>query len=612
MIDDEKTKKEEENVQNNAKVINVAANVAQNSGEPVTMAVGTTITIADKVTRGKSSELLGKIANKKLNTSISGRMTQKAINKAASSGALDKANKYASNIGKNGDKSSYNNINDGNELHGNISIKIPLKVKIILYVSLFIFLFMFMMIYIILIGDESSSGSSSGSLSFNGYYQNRCEEVTVIFVDSSFNVTGSGTYDMTDYVAGVVAAEVGGFANKEVYKAFALAARTFVELNADNDCSIEGSARRQAFKDITESTNSNHQLIYEAVKETEGQVITSNNSLYSIQYDAFCYATKDSNYYTLVQQDQKIPVEWATKNVWSSAYLNCPCDANDKSMTSCWDTEGNWTDGGHGRGMSQYGALYLATELNYTYDEILSFYYGDENITINSGSLITSIAGLEIKDTRNATELKEPIATYLSSKGTSLDAMNNYIQESVKDVGVGTREGVVTAAVSMINFLYDNFNAKLPYYWGGKVYSKNIPSTFGYYKESDTTRGGNKNYYISFDCSGFVSWSIIAGGYNFNSTGTSGIDSQFSKNSCNISESSCIGQPGDLINSSGGHVELIIDVDIENEKYFVAQSTGSGVVMNQRDMHQVHEGKITKILFLEEYYNNPENINNNY
>ena len=464
-----------------------------------------------------------------------------------------------------------------------------------------------------------SGYSSYGSIGFGGYYTSKCTEMTVIFVDKNngYAVTGSQTYSMEDYVAGVVAAEVGGFANKEVYKVYALAARTFGLTASSDDCTIEGSARRQAFKDITNESGGNYDLIYEAVRETEGQVLLSNGELYRLQYDAFCYIDKDSNYYTLSQKNQKIPVDWAEKNVWSKYYLNCPCDLKDPNMTECWN--GNtWEDGGHGRGMSQYGAYYLATQEGYTYDEILSYYYGDDEVTISSNSFsggvegITSIAGLEIKDTTKAKPLQQPITEFLSSNGSSLDNMNSFIHESVVEQGAGTRAGVVAAAVSTINYLYDNFNVKLPYYWGGKVYSGAIPSSFGKYSPSAVSRGGNVDYYKSFDCSGFVSWSIRNGGYNFKEQSTSGFDSNYSKNSCLISDSSCIGQPGDLINSRACHVELIIAVDQENGKYFIAHSGGPGVVMQERDMHKGNSSNPTKIIFMEEFYSNPMNINYGY
>lgn len=490
-------------------------------------------------------------------------------------------------------------------------LKNPLTIKILLIILVVVVCILGFALLISIITNMSNS-----SIAFGGMYQVRCKEMTVIYVDKNngYEVTGTETFSLTDYVAGVVAAEVGGFVNKEVYKTYALAARTFGLKYASEDCTIEGSARKQAFKDITESTDESSKLIYEAVQETEGQVLISNNELYPVAYDAFCYIDKDSNYYTLSQKEQKIPTDWVESNIGNYYYKNCPCNASDKSMTDCWSSNGSWRDGGHGGGMSQYGAYYLATELGYTYDEILNYYYGDDGITISSNSFIGSIAGLEIKDTTSGNLLQEPITSFLNSKGSSLEEMNAFIHDSVVKNGVGTRAGVVTAAVSMINYLYDNFNTSLPYYWGGNSQTIGLPKKIGVYSPSaPSSYTGRTNYYISFDCSGFVSWAIKNGGYELPRLTTSGFHSYFSHNSCNIKDSDCIGQPGDLINSNGCHVQIIIAVDQENGKYYIAESSGS-VAMKEWGMHKGNCGnkKETRIIHMDEYYNDYENVNPNY
>lgn len=503
-------------------------------------------------------------------------------------------------------------------------MRMPTIVKLLPIIIPILGIFLFLMLFTVLFSDGQSSGINTTA--FGGIYDYRCNEITVIFVDKKNGYTPirTQTYSITDYVAGVIAAEMGSSNNLEVYKTFAVAARTYGLKNANEECAIEASARRQEFGDITDRTNPYADIIYQAVEETEGQVVLMNGELYPIQYDAFCFIDKDANYYTLAQQNQKIPVEWAEKHKvnWNEHYFDCPCNLKDESMTECWNGK-DWKDGGHGRGISQYGASYLAKERDYTYDQILKYYYPDESITISSDEFrgstdllpegIISIAGLEIKDTTKANYLQQPITEFLISKGSSLQEMNSFIHSSVKEKGAGTREGVVTAAVSMINYLYDNFNTKLPYYWNGSSGAIGLPSSFGKYEPSQVSRGGNVYYYKSFDCSGFVSWAIKNGGYNFSRIGTSEFDRQFSKNSCNITDSNCVGQPGDLINSKSGHVELIIAVDQENGKYFIAHSSGPGVVMAQRDMHKKNYGSNpTKILFMEEFYNNPMNVNHSY
>ena len=139
------------------------------------------------------------------------------------------------------------------------------------------------------------SGTDSSSIAMGGYYSMRCPEVTVIFTDkkNGYAVTGTGTYSLEEYVAGVVAGEVGFLGSIEVDKAFAVAARTFLLTHDDGTCTIESSDRRQVFRELTESPTDI--LAMQAAEETAGQVLLSNNELYGTQYDAFACIAKDDN-----------------------------------------------------------------------------------------------------------------------------------------------------------------------------------------------------------------------------------------------------------------------------------------------------------------------------
>lgn len=424
-----------------------------------------------------------------------------------------------------------------------------------------------------------------------GYYPIKCEEVTVIFTDKSKNyeVTGSGTYSLEDYVAGVISGEVGEFNNIEVYKEYAILARTYF-LKNENDCTIESSDRKQVF-----STYSSD-LAKQAAKETKGQVLLDvEGKLMMTEYDAFCSIAVDDNYYTIKQKNQKIPRSWVD---------------NQHGILPAWK-EGT-CKGNHGRGASQWGSYYLATEMEYDYRKLLNYYFKDENsaISISSPSFITSIANLDIKETTNAANtLNQPIESLLASKGGSLADYNNYIKQSVNDAGYGTRAGVVAGAVAMINYLYDNFNTKLPYYWGGSYQEEGIPSSFGTNVPSSPSPSGTRYQYKSFDCSGFTSWAVKNAGFKINRLTASGFDNLVgSKNMCNITNSSCIGEPGDFISYKEQHIKMIVSVDEANNKYYVAESTGSGVIITTQGMHT--EGSVeTNILHMGEFYNNQNNIN---
>lgn len=449
------------------------------------------------------------------------------------------------------------------------------------------------MLFIVLFSDESNyNGDNGAGYATAGYYPINCEEVTVIFTDKSkgYEVTGSGTYSLEDYVAGVLAGEVGEFNNLEVYKEYAIAARTYF-LRNESECTIESSDRKQVFVDYSNS------LMKQAAEETKGQVLLDDEGkLMMTEYDAFCSIAVDDNYYTIKQKNQKIPRSWVDSQT---------------GIIPAWK-EGT-CKGNHGRGSSQWGSYYLATEKGYKYHQLLNYYYKSDNsnISISSPSFITSIANLNIKETTNAANtLNQPIESLLATKGGSLADYNNYIKKSVNDAGYGTRAGVVAGAVAMINYLYDNFNTKLPYYWGGAYQEEGIPSSFGTNVPSMPSPSGTRYQYKSFDCSGFTSWAVKNAGFKINRLTAAGFDRLVgSKNMCNITNSSCIGQPGDFISYKETHIKMIVSVDEANNKYYVAESTGSGVIITTQGMHTAGSVE-TNILHMDEFYNNQSNVNN--
>lgn len=604
-----KTEKQR-NDENNAKNVQNAAEVAVASKNPYAMAIGGAVKAADKISGGKASEAIGKGITKANRHAPMGRKVQNASNKLSESGTSDAVGTAASmkssgkesipqtsstnNVGSS--STSSNNDTNSNFFGNKKGISLKLKLKLLLPLLGFVLIFLFIVAIIAVISDDDNGGVGMG-----GYYHIPCDEVTVIFVDkdNGYEPTGTATYPLEEYVAGVIVGEVDYLGSYEVDKVFAIAARTFFAAYAENNgCTIESSDRYQVFNE----TKSNRAL--KAAEETKGQVLlTSGGKLYStIQYDAFACIDEDENYYTLSQANQKVPKEWADKRV----------GRNNPKLENWFICNGKANlQNHHGNGISQFGALYLATEEDYDYLKIFRFYLGDD-IMIGS-PYMTSIAGLDVKPTRNAKhELNEPITEFLASQGSSLDQYNSFIKENVNNAGFGTREGVVTAAVSLINFLYDNFQMKLPYYWGGQAQQYGLPASIGTEHPSSVSPGGNVYYYRSFDCSGFVSWAIKNGGYKFSRIATGGFDSRFSEDSCDIRSSSCKGQPGDLINSAACHVQMIVSVDEANGKYIVAESTGSGVIMQPWGMHQTNcNSSPTKILHLDKFYNNPAYIDTN-
>lgn len=193
-------------------------------------------------------------------------------------------------------------------------------------------------------------------------------------------VTGdlAGTYDIEEYIAKVISNENDWApnGNLENNKAQAVAARTYV-LRRTNNCenTIENSTRNQTMAAVASNA------AIAATNEVAGQVLVDAEGNYiSTEYDAFCLDHSDDDNYYIVQKNVAIPKTWAQEQKIPTSYLTNVCG-----------TDG---DGGHGRGMSQWGSRYLSTQ-GYTYDQILYTFY--DNATLKT--LVSLSLGLETTDT---------------------------------------------------------------------------------------------------------------------------------------------------------------------------------------------------------------------
>ena len=195
--------------------------------------------------------------------------------------------------------------------------------------------------------------------------------------------------------------------------------------------------------------------------------------------------------------------------------------------------------------------------------------FGNQNIgggsgNINYGDYVLSSDGHEI--------LHQPLDEFLSSKGTSLEAFNNLIASNVEENGYGTRAGVVTAAVTLIAELGNNYNVKVPYFWGGGhgIMATGAEGNWGS-TQCHTYANGQSYNYCGLDCSGFVTWAIYNGGFSITPLVTGGFQSLPGAEKVSLTNSAVL-QPGDLLESSG-HVILIVDVDDNN--YICAEAAGN-------------------------------------
>lgn len=116
--------------------------------------------------------------------------------------------------------------------------------------------------------------------------------------------------------------------------------------------------------------------------------------------------------------------------------------------------------------------------------------------------------------------LTAPIEQFLSSRGDSVDNLNNFIATSVLSAGLFTREGVVTSAVAVLNYLYLKHGVQIPYFsninCSGTRYYKEFGANPKWGVAMDEGKCGYP--YVGFDCASFVGWTIHNGGFRGENT----------------------------------------------------------------------------------------------
>lgn len=206
--------------------------------------------------------------------------------------------------------------------------------------------------------------TSSGSSSSKDYCKN------------GITVSGAGTLDLDEYVAGVVSAENYYIDSKhpknlEAMKAQAIAARTYA-VNSTNNCkkTIGNSQSAQVYTKAKEKAK-------QAAKDTSGIVMLYNGKVFSSQYDAFCI------------NDSDCPSASCSGSTCTSKYTKVPSNETHtitvKAPHSSAASSGGLNGMGHAHGMSQYVARQMQDE-GKKYDEILKYFYAD-------GIEITGTAG---------------------------------------------------------------------------------------------------------------------------------------------------------------------------------------------------------------------------
>ena len=275
---------------------------------------------------------------------------------------------------------------------------------------------------IIINNDTKYKNNTTKVLEKYGYVEGyNCNKITVLDKDGKYQ----GKYDFEDYVARVVSGETHILDDDVTFEAMSVAIRTYA-LYVTKNCKypIKNSEAYQVMSNIVSDK------IRNSVRKTKGQILVLNNKIVKAEYDSFymgygfrcdrnyCYSTyqKAGNDTESVKTHQiKVPSSWK-----------------------------NYLSGGHGKGLSQYGALYLSQQ-GYTYDQILRYFYAD-GVEIRS-TIKPNLDGLYL-DNGFATRMARPLR-------------NNKYYYTNEKAPINAKEGESTwYATSRANEILGSINSK--------------------------------------------------------------------------------------------------------------------------------------------------------
>lgn len=251
---------------------------------------------------------------------------------------------------------------------------------LILIMCPFIFLLLFVSVILTELGFyDNNKTSQSSHVSFLSEVKANCESVVV----------DRKSVSIEDYIATVVASEIGNDAPREAKKALAIVARNYVIKNT-NTCSNDVPSTDADFLLYNKSITPNQDTI-NAVLETKSQNLYLNNSLVNTTHDNFCTVeeTRSDGTGGYKCDSNSCQVTYAKvgstgKSTGETLTIKVPASYKDKFT------------GGDCYGMSTIAAVYMANRGNNA-EEILKTFYGDE-IVIES---YAQVGGLEATDNAN-------------------------------------------------------------------------------------------------------------------------------------------------------------------------------------------------------------------
>lgn len=463
-----------------------------------------------------------------------------------------------------------------------------------------ILLFVIIMFMILGAGEGGSGrGRKSCNYSLNGVTSTGTVELEDVQVEL-INCDGTAddyqiieTVDFEKYILGVALAEAGVGQPDEALKAQMIAVRNFSLTRNQGMCPGNPD---NCFYGYNATTNkirlracTNDQVYFDYEKDTHYQLREGRPTLYGPE------VTEGTVWKRALSEEQQTYYENLANEIMGEVLL---------------DENGNVLKLGY-QADETTKFIDMANE-GHTYVEILEEVYGSSSYSSATCSYNGSIDYFDYELSSEGDEiLHERLDEFLDKQGTSLEEFNELIADNVEDAGYGTRAGVVAAAVTLIAELGNNYDVKIPYYWGGGHFDGVVVGALGYWGGTSTGSvkclqhaNGQTYSYCGFDCSGFVPWAIKNGGFKKGVDLASNFINMNGARRVNLTNSPVM-QPGDLLESDG-HIILIVAIDEEAGQYICAEAMGNayGVLFTRRAYNLSGYYGVD----LEDYYNNPANV----
>ena len=180
--------------------------------------------------------------------------------------------------------------------------------------------------------------------------------------------------------------------------------------------------------------------------------------------------------------------------------------------------------------------------------------------------------------------------------------------------GLGTRNAVVAAATHLSE------EENIPYFWGGKYSEVGVNGEWNTQKPIPSSGSSIQlegvNWPYGLDCSGFVSWAIINGGFKMEVSYTGAYldyikPNVYTFNTQNLKSGKI--KAGDLLYRNG-HIAIITKLDLVTGTIKVAEEKGAeyGMVVTNTTIEEfVKSNNFSDIYSMEKYYNSQDNLLNN-